>query len=113
RHRKRRAQLLGEERNTQLLDQPAKGFEGGLVPPRGAIGVGPGLIALPQRRHGRGVLGVPLPVLRVFCESSVERLKIARYVNQRAPRSAGEKSGPHEMIALSTCLRGQRTERFR
>src|SRR5688572_7232241 len=86
RHRKRRAQLLREERDAQLLDQPAELLELRVVAPGVAIGREARLVLLPKALHRHGVLLVALGVGTVLGEPQRVATKVAWQVLEPLPR---------------------------
>src|SRR6185437_14935240 len=94
--RERRAQLLREERDAQLLDEPAVLFDA-----RGALAVTrlrECLVLRPQALHGRRVLGITLDARPVFLKPQRIALEVARDVLQALPRRAREEAGIDEAV---------------
>src|SRR5688572_12971101 len=93
RHRLRRAQLLREERDAQLLDEPAEFLEL-LVEALGVtVGLGARLVLVPQALHGSAVLLVALGILTVLGQAQRVALEVARHVLEALPGRACEEAG--------------------
>jgi hypothetical protein len=92
RNRQRRAQLLGEERDPQLFDQPAVILEMRVSLARIEVGLRARFVALPQRLHRVRVLLVALGAGAVLLQPERVTLDVARQVLQAAPTACARGS---------------------
>src|SRR5258706_15191960 len=97
----RRAQLLREERDAQLLDHPAEVLELLVAAARVAVGFQPRLVVVPERLHGRGMLLVALRAGTIFLQAQRVAAQVARNVLEALPRRAREEAGIDETLALA------------
>src|SRR5260221_9990133 len=98
-NRHRRAQLLGEERDAQLLDHPAEFLEARLATAGDGVFLRTCLVLLPERHQRRRMLLVALDVRAVFLEAQGAAPEVARQVLETLPWGANEEARVDHAVA--------------
>src|SRR5258706_11968585 len=101
RHRNRRLQFLGEQRDREFLDPPAKAFQADRVFAFARLARHPFLPAPPPVVELRGMAGFPLGIVRVLLQAANRAPEIARYMSKMLPRRRRQEAGKHQPVALS------------
>src|SRR6476646_8546049 len=99
RDREWRLQLLREEGNLKLLEQPAELLEAGLDPPCLAVALDALAIALPPSGDRGRVLRVPARIFAEFDEAAIEGREVAGHLGELCPGWCGDESRIHERVA--------------
>src|SRR5262249_7662449 len=103
-------ELLGEQRDLELLDEPAVRLERGLHALRGAVGLYAGFIALPKCDDRLGVLGIACRIVRVLRDTPLQSPQIPREVRELGPWRGRKESCMNQRIALRSDVPSQTRE---